>query len=343
MRKLALSSRATTFPHPIKEDAITIPRSLFYLSTSSLVISFILLIVSLLDLGYCSLWLTPPVCVLTLIYFSGVLLISRKERTDEEPSYFSTVVLLGYLMTLLWLIAFILTIVVFAAYPHMVDALRQNGLQTVSVGLQRFECLLCITNLGLVGGFTARSHVLSVVNGEPENWRILVEKNTNPAATRDIRVQRSVTMNHNSNIQEPRAAPTPLPEPEWVTASVLEENERESRNILNLEIQISPPPTSEGFYMSDYYEEAEGEEAFSAIQSHFDRVVHSPNPTDVDKFCDGDSLYSREPQSPDSPENWSDEEEVVEEYEVKEDVVKDTAEQIQEHKVEHKSDLEHPR
>lgn len=162
-------------------------------------------------------------------------------------------------------------------------------------------------------------------------------------------------MNHNSNIQEPRAAPTPLPEPEWVTASVLEENERESRNILNLEIQISPPPTSEGFYMSDYYEEEEGEEAFSAIQSHFDRVVHSPNPTDVDKFCDGDSLYSREPQSPDSPENWSDEEEIAEEYTVK-DVGEHITEQVEEeheadvkaeskekHEVEHKSDFEHPR
>jgi len=360
MRKLVLSSLATsTFPHPIKENAITIPRSLFYLSTSSIVISFILLIVSLLDLGYCSLWLTPPVSLFTLTYFVGVLILSRTPRTDEDPTYFSTVVLVGYIMTLLWLIAFILTIVVFAAYPHMVEALRQNGLHTVSVGLQRFECILCITNLGLVGGFTARSHIISMVDGEPENWRILVEKNNNPAATREIRVQRPVTMNDPSMmIQEPRAAPTPLPEPEMVTASILEENERESRNVLQLEIQISPPPTEDGFYLSDYYDE-EAEGAFSAIsQNHqIDRVVYSPNPDDVDKqFCDGESMYT-ESESPDSPDRWSDEEEVGEEPKVKEKEVKAEVKEVEEvkdgvevkdevkekHEVEEKSDSKHPR
>lgn len=346
MRKLVLSSLAdpATFPHPIKQNAVTIPRSLFYLSTSSIVISLILLIVSLLDLGYFSLWMTPPVSLVTLMYFAGVLILSRMERTEEDPTYFSTVVLIGYLMTLLWLIAFILTIVVFAAYPHIVEALRQQGLHTVTAGLQRFECILCITNLGLVGGFTARSHTIAMVDGQPENWRILVEKNSNPAANREIRVQRPVTMNDPSMmIQEPRAAPTPLPEPEMVTASILEENERESKNVLNLEIQISPPPTEDGFYLSDYYEEESQGGAFSAI-SHdhqFDQVVYSPNPDDVGKeYCDGDSMYISESETPDSPDKWSqaDEEEVEEEHTIKDAEVIDEEHEDAEEKCEVKEE-----
>jgi hypothetical protein len=363
MRKLVLSSLAdpATFPHPIKQNAISMPRSLFYLSTSSIVISFILLIVSLLDLGYFSLWLTPPVSLVTLMYFAGVLILSRMERTEEDPTYFSTVVLVGYFITLIWLVAFILTIIVFAAYPHIVEALHQQGLHTVTVGLQRFECILCITNLGLVGGFTARSHIIAMVDGEPENWRILVEKNSNPAANRQIRVQRPVTMNDPSMmIQEPRAAPTPLPEPEMVTASILEEKEREGRNVLKLEIQVSPPPTEDGFYLSDYYEEESQGGAFSAI-SHdhqFDRVVYSPNPDDVGKeYCDGDSMYYGESELPDSPDKWSqaDEEDVKEEYKVDEGEAVEKCEEVEkqcEVKKEHeeekqeaedKADFEHPR
>lgn len=184
MQNPALSSFSISaaFPHPVKQDEITIPRSLLYIIVSSIFISFLLLIVSLLDLGYCSLWLTPPLCLFTLLYFTGVLVLSRMERTIEEPTYFPTVVFVGYIMTIIWLVSFILTVIVFAAYPHMVDALRQQGLHTASVGLQRFQCLLCMTNLGLVGGFTARSHVIAMEEGDPENWRILIEKTQNPAA-----------------------------------------------------------------------------------------------------------------------------------------------------------------
>lgn len=171
----------------IVQDAVTtIPRSLFYLTCSALIVTFILLLVSLLDLGYCSLWLTPPLCVLTLIYFIGVLIVSRMQRTVEKPTYFPTVVFVGYIMTSLWLIASILTIVVFAVYPHMVDALKQQGLHSVTVGLQRFECFLCLVDFGIIGGFTLRSHVIAMEEGDPENWRVLVEKNEtpNPAASR---------------------------------------------------------------------------------------------------------------------------------------------------------------
>jgi hypothetical protein len=293
----------TAFPHPIKQEELTIPRSLFYLSTSSILVTFILLIVSLLDLGYCSLWLTPPVCILTLIYFAGVLYVSRMERTVEDPTYFSTVVVVGYVMTSIWLIAFILTIVVFAVYPHMVEALEQRGLHSVSVGLQRFQCILCVANLGLVGGFAVRSHIIAMVEGDPENWRVLVEKNADLATNRQIwnHGPGPDDLNDPSMIQAPRAAPAiPVP-PDWVTAIVLEENERE----------FSAALTDEESYVSDYYEESEHPPQEGATYMEKEQKGYS----------DGDSLYSEsmyvEPETPDSPDKWSDAEEVEEEYHAK--------------------------
>jgi hypothetical protein len=146
-------------------------------------VSFLLLIVSLCDLGYCSLWLTPPTSVFTLLYFAGILWLSRRERTEEDPTYFPTVIVIGYIMTTLWLVAFILTIVVFAVYPHIVEGLTYHGLHSVTVGLQRLECILCIVNLGLVAAFTARAHIIALEEGNPENWGILVEKNENLPTT----------------------------------------------------------------------------------------------------------------------------------------------------------------
>lgn len=327
MQKPAFSI-SNAFPHLIEQDKITIPRSLFYLSTSSILVSFFLLIVSLLDLGYCSLWLTPPACIFTLIYFVGVLYVSQMERTSEDPTYFPTVVFVGYLMTLIWLIAFILTIVVFAAYPHMVEALEQRGLHTVAVGLQRFQCILCITNLSLVGGFTARSHVIAMEEGDPENWRLLVEKAVNPTVNRQIRLQRSVTLN-DATIQAPRTAPPVPVRPDWVTAVVLEERDREEADG-SPQIQISPPPTDGDFYLDDYYEETSdyprdvtnmASERFSAedlynetVKQHFNQM-QTPHPHHQHgrEYCDGDSIYA-EPETPETPDNWSDEEEVEEEY-----------------------------
>ncbi|KAF5393024.1 hypothetical protein D9757_001339 [Collybiopsis confluens] len=261
--------------HPIEQDDITIPRSLFYLSVSSTFVSFILFVVSLCDLGYCSLWITPPACVFTVIYFTGVWILSRTERTEADPTYFPTVVFIGYILTLLWLVAFILTIVSFAVYPHMVDALKYHGLHSVTVGLQRFECFLCIVDLGLVGWFTARAHVIAMEEGNPDHWRIVVEGRKNPVVTHQIRVQGPVNLNDPSNIMEPRAAPPsppPVP-PDWVTAAVLEDNVQPVRRAPKScppQIEISPPDDhydDEDEYISDYYE---GQDQLEEEVSHFD-------------------------------------------------------------------------
>ncbi|KAJ3741482.1 hypothetical protein DFH05DRAFT_346385 [Lentinula detonsa] len=288
MQQPALSSFSVSaaFPHPIKQEDITIPRSLLYIIVSSLFISFLLLIVSLLDFGYCSLWLTPPLCLFTLLYFSGVLVLSRMERSAEDPTYFPTVVFIGYIMTIFWLVSFILTVVVFAVYPHIVDGLRQLGLHTVSVGLQRFQCLLCMINLGLVGGFTARSHVIAMEEGDPENWRILVEKIQNPAAHRPIRVHHHVNLNDPSMIQEPREAPTPTIQPDWITAAILEDNMTVAPRTPKPpsspcpQIEISPPgPVDDLYdeaYMSDYHREEVPARPISPRTPHSPRVSPSP-------------------------------------------------------------------
>ncbi|KAJ3840601.1 hypothetical protein EV361DRAFT_325125 [Lentinula raphanica] len=378
MQQPALSSFSISaaFPHPVKQEDITIPRSLLYLIVSSLFVSFLLLIVSFLDLGYCSLWLTPPLCLFTLLYFAGVLFLSRMERTAEEPTYFPTVVFIGYIMTILWLVAFILTVVVFAVYPNIVAGLRHLGLHTVSVGLQRFECLLCMTNLGLVGGFTARSHVIAMEEGDPENWRILIEKNQNPAARLQIRVHHHVNLNDPSMIQEPREAPAPTIQPDWITAAVLEDNMAVAPRTPKPppspcpQIEISPPGPVDDlydeFYMNDYQREevpvaplsprtplsprapsspqashspvvahvsrdepveAESEhyptakERFEQVYSPHQPVFSPDHPVHASQSpyrlqgapYDTDSAYD-DSEPPETPDRWSDEDEVEEEF-----------------------------
>ncbi|KAJ4479325.1 hypothetical protein J3R30DRAFT_3702582 [Lentinula aciculospora] len=271
-------------------------------------------------------------------------------------------------MTILWLVSFILTVIVFAAYPHMVDALRQQGLHTVSIGLQRFQCLLCMINLGLVGGFTARSHVIAMEEGDPENWRILIEKTQNPAANRPIRVHHQVNLNDPSMIQEPREAPAPTIQPDWITAAVLEDNMMVAPRTPKPpsspcpQIEISPPgPVDDLYdavYMSDYHREEipahqvspralhsprapysphsprspRGEpiepehEYYQPEKEHFERVIsprqpaysphqvhlpHSPYQSHT-MASDTDSVYD-DSEPPETPDRWSDEEE-VEEY-----------------------------
>ncbi|KIK67833.1 hypothetical protein GYMLUDRAFT_54573 [Collybiopsis luxurians FD-317 M1] len=259
------------------------------------------------------------------------------ERTEDEPTYFPTIVFIGYIMTLLWLAASILTIVVFAVYPHMVQALNYHGLHSVTVGSQRFECVLCVVNLGLVGWFTARAHVIAMEEGNPDHWRILVERKDNPATTRQIRVQHPINLNDPSNIGEPRAAPPSPPRvpPDWVTAAVLEDNMEVARREPKSpypQIEISSPPPSDDFdgdtYISDYYETQDekeggiysekghfdGEDLYR--QEHFDRVPsphHSSHPSEIKEYSsDADSIY--ETDTPETPDRWSDEEEVEEEY-----------------------------
>ncbi|KAH7879661.1 uncharacterized protein C8R40DRAFT_1082747, partial [Lentinula edodes] len=342
---LSSFSISAAFRHPVKQDEITIPRSLLYIIVSSIFISFLLLIFSLLDLGYFSLWLTPALCLFTLLYFTGVYVLSRMERRIEEPTYFPMVVFVGYIMTIIWLVSFILTVVVFAAYPHMVDVLRQQGLHIASVGLQ--------------------SHVIAMEEGDPENWRILIGKTQNLAANVSLAISPSriiftnvlnpFNLNDPSMIQEPREAAAPTIQPDWITAAVLEDN-------MTVAPRTPKPPTSpcpqieifspgpmddlyDDAYISDYHREEVPEHQVSpgaphisprgkpnseySEKEHFERayfprlsvfsprLVHlppSPLPSSSYHSHTTRSDTDDDSETPETPDRWSDEDEVEEEY-----------------------------
>ncbi|KAF5387627.1 hypothetical protein D9615_000578 [Tricholomella constricta] len=153
---------------------LPIPRSIVLFTCASMPGACALLIVSMLDLGYLSMRLNPCISVYTLLYHIGVILIGRRKRTPEAPSYFSTAIFSGYLLTVVWLVALILTIVVLASghMPyHQVAWLRQQGLP-VTVHSQRVQVFLTLYETLMVGGMTLKGH--SIVHNEgpdPHDWR----------------------------------------------------------------------------------------------------------------------------------------------------------------------------
>ncbi|GLB34006.1 hypothetical protein LshimejAT787_0108900 [Lyophyllum shimeji] len=153
---------------------LPIPRSMILFTCASMPGACVLLIVSMLDLGYLSMRLNPCVSIYTLLYHIGVILISRRKRTPAAPSYFSTAVFSGYLLALVWLVALILTILVLAS-GHMpyyqVAWLRQQGLP-VTVHSQRVQVFLVLYETAMVGGMAFKGH--SIVHNEgpdPHDWR----------------------------------------------------------------------------------------------------------------------------------------------------------------------------
>ncbi|KAG6916708.1 hypothetical protein DXG01_005657 [Tephrocybe rancida] len=128
----------------------------------------------MLDLGYLSMRLNPCIAIYTLLYHLGVLLIGRRKRTPEAPSYFSTAVFSGYLLATVWLVSFILTVVVLArgnqVYYH-VEWLRQQGLP-VNVHTQRVQVFLTLYETVIIGGMSLRGHAIVYAEGpDPHDWR----------------------------------------------------------------------------------------------------------------------------------------------------------------------------
>jgi hypothetical protein len=128
----------------------------------------------MLDLGYLSMWLNPCASIFTIIYHVGVILIARRRRVPNAPSYFSTVILSAYLLFLVWFIAFILTIVVLATSygkTFMVEGLRQGP---ATVHTERAQIFLTLYEMIVVGGMAVRGHAIVRREGpDPEQWRNL--------------------------------------------------------------------------------------------------------------------------------------------------------------------------
>jgi len=153
---------------------LPIPRSIILFTCASMPGACVLLIVSMLDLGYLSMRLNPCVSIYTLLYHIGVLLIGRRKRTPDSPSYFSTAIFSGYLLAVVWLVALILTIVVLAS-GHMpyyqVVWLRQQGLP-VTVHSQRVQVFLTMYEMVMVGGMALKGHSIVYYEGpDPHDWR----------------------------------------------------------------------------------------------------------------------------------------------------------------------------
>lgn len=162
-------SKVTLPPSPLP-----LPRSLFLFTCASLFGAWLLLIISILDLGYLSMWLNPPASVFTILYHIGVLLVSRRKRAADAPSYFSTTIFSAYLMSIVWLVAFILTIVVLASNRYYsVEDLQHQGLP-VTVHSQRVQVVLTLYEMLVVGGMAVKGHSIVEREGpDPFEWRNL--------------------------------------------------------------------------------------------------------------------------------------------------------------------------
>ncbi|KAJ7590796.1 hypothetical protein C8J56DRAFT_933918 [Mycena floridula] len=163
----------TSIPEVIQRPPVPMPRSLFYLSISSSVAAFILLPLSLLDLGILSFYVNPPVTVFTILYHGFVLFVSQRPRKAHHPTYYATIVLFAFVLTIGWLIAFISSLVVFTVHRHGiydVERLANDGLPA-TVHSQRLQVLLTFTELLLTGGMAIKGFMIAAEEGEPDSWR----------------------------------------------------------------------------------------------------------------------------------------------------------------------------
>lgn len=158
----------------IKRPNVPLPVSLFWLSTSSSLVAFILLPVSLLDLGVLSFYINPPVTIFTILYHGFVLVVSQRPRQPDHPTYYASAILFAFLLDIAWIVAFITTTVVYASMQqhgfYSVNNLRSNGLP-VSLGTQRFQIFLTLLLAILTGGMAYKGYRIAQEEGEPDSWR----------------------------------------------------------------------------------------------------------------------------------------------------------------------------
>lgn len=117
--------------------------------------------------------LNPCISVYTIVYHIGVVLIARRNRVPDAPSYFSTTIFSAYLLSVIWLVAFILTIAVLVSTNVMYQVvwLRAQGLP-VTVHSQRVQVVLTLYEVVMVGGMALKGHSIVESEGpDPPDWR----------------------------------------------------------------------------------------------------------------------------------------------------------------------------
>lgn len=177
------SSRSTIFmPLPklkltkadLPPSPFPLPRSLFLFTCTSLLGSFLLFIISMLDLGYLSMWVNPCASLITIIYHVGVILIARRKRVPDAPSYFSTAIFSAYLLVFVWFIAFVLTLGVLVSSHGNTFKVGGLGQGPANVHTQRAQIFLTLYEMLVMGGMAVTGHAIVRKEGpNPEEWRNL--------------------------------------------------------------------------------------------------------------------------------------------------------------------------
>ncbi len=172
--KLSIKSFSfANFKAKLGPTPLGLPFSFFLLYLFSGITSFVLLLLSLLDLGYLSLWLIPPLSFFTLISQVAFALLARATRTEGLPSYFSTVVVYSYILAIAWFVAFIAALVIAAIkdrWKWSIEVVEESGGAAV-VGTQVAQIVLSCLEVGLLGTFATKAHRQVISQGEPETWR----------------------------------------------------------------------------------------------------------------------------------------------------------------------------
>jgi hypothetical protein len=148
-------------------------------SCISLLASLALLVLSLLDLGVLSLWINPCAALFTLIYNISILVLARRKRRIDTPSYFSTSIVCAYGLALLWLVAFSVTTMVLVSWnskaDYRPDELHQRLGLPVTVLTQRLQCVLAGVEFFALGGTAVKGHLIAREEGDPKSWRPIYE------------------------------------------------------------------------------------------------------------------------------------------------------------------------
>ncbi|KAF8351605.1 hypothetical protein F5887DRAFT_938297 [Amanita rubescens] len=156
-------------PPPPPRSNLPLPLPLFILTIISLTFSWLLVVLSMLDLGYLSMWMNPTMSFLT-----------RKKRTTKDPTYFSTIIVCAYLFGIVWFVAFIITNVILASNNdrfYNLGDVKKMGLPA-SVGSQRAQVIFALFETVVLEAFAIKGHLIIKETGDPEDWRPKVHQST---------------------------------------------------------------------------------------------------------------------------------------------------------------------
>jgi hypothetical protein len=150
-------------------STLPMPRIIFILTCGSTLLTFVILPLSLLDLGNFSYWVNPPMAVMTLLYHAGVLLIAQVPRKPNRPTFFLTIMLLACFLGVGWFVGFVTMIAVFAQ-PKVMPQLQAQGLP-VSVAGHAIQLVAVLLECVVVMLLGAKGLLIYKRQGDPETWR----------------------------------------------------------------------------------------------------------------------------------------------------------------------------